>query len=121
MKAYIYLYMDKKNQPNKKAALTYDMDITKSASNAKANSVAKLSAPGLPKDLVVKFESDMDFKTNNGLYKLVVDIFANPNQKLVATLKYRISKDEEKGYSSWANLEMKSPVSILYICINNIG
>lgn len=114
VKGHVYAYLDKKNQPNKKLAYLFDMksDDGKNPIVQEFSLNSKLSAPGLPKDLSVDYKFNRDFNKDFGNFLLVIDVFANPNQKLVIDCKTKYTKDEKNGYGYNAMMTAKSAVSI---------
>lgn len=87
------------------------MQSDKKALTSQLKSETKLSAPGLPKDLVITYSQNSDMSKHLVDFDMVIDIFANPNQKIVLTGKSKFTKDEQSGYGGEATITAKSAVS----------
>ncbi|CAG9820471.1 unnamed protein product, partial [Phaedon cochleariae] len=124
----VAFYLDKKNQPNKKAAVTGSVDYDVAKKSIKGE--AKLSHPGLNRGVSITRYGYYTFSTlipepslsvtfasklneNKPLIdydislEAIADIFADPAQKLVTTYKYE-QRVNAKLVSFLENMEIKS-------------
>lgn len=110
---YVYAYLDKKHQPNKKLAFHFDLTIDdgKNPLVDQVKLVTKLSAPGLAKDLTMSYDCNADYRKDLGNCEIVIDVFANPNQKIIISSKSQYHKDEQNGYGFSETVTAKSAVS----------
>ncbi|XP_066149050.1 apolipophorins isoform X2 [Euwallacea fornicatus] len=95
-------YLDKRNQANKKTAVTWLLDVD---NKGKVKGEVKLSHPGLRKSLLGSFTAIRDGNPFNGKLDISVelDVFAHDNQKLVLSVKKAVTLEldsKAKGLSS---------------------
>ncbi|XP_050302966.1 apolipophorins [Anthonomus grandis grandis] len=101
-------YIDKKNHPNKKTALSWSLDVNTSG---KINGQMKFNHPGLNKPLSSTFTATRSGTPYNGQIDIqsVLDIFAQDDQKLVYTYHKSVKLDSTKTKgSSKITFELKS-------------
>ncbi|CAG9832524.1 unnamed protein product [Diabrotica balteata] len=88
--AEVAFYLDKKNQPNQKASLSGWISVDAKGKGAVVNAEASLSHPGLQRPLSITFKSVRG--DQSPLPELttstVIDVFAQPNQKLVIDYRF---------------------------------
>ncbi|XP_066261681.1 apolipophorins isoform X2 [Euwallacea similis] len=98
----ISFYLDKRNQPSKKTAATWLLDVD---NKGKVKGEAKLSYPGLRKPLSGSFTAIRDGTPFNGKLDISVelDVFTQDNQKLVLSAKKAVTLEldsKTKGLST---------------------
>lgn len=105
LQAHVYVFPDKKNKPNEKAALDALAEFFKDDQNEKCNLELKFSSPGLGNPLTLEFNSKRvgpHFE-----YTGAVDVFSRPNQKIVTNGELNYDNKHIAGV-----INIKSPVSI---------
>uniref|UniRef100_A0AAR5QJT3 Vitellogenin domain-containing protein n=1 Tax=Dendroctonus ponderosae TaxID=77166 RepID=A0AAR5QJT3_DENPD len=91
----IAFYLDKKNHASKKTALNWFLDVDL---KGKITGEAKFNHPGLQKPLAASFKAIREGSTFNGKLDILVElnIFAQDNQKLIATFQQVVSLDDAR-------------------------
>ncbi|CAG9854324.1 unnamed protein product [Phyllotreta striolata] len=109
--AELAFYLDKKNNPNQKAGVSAWISADPHQSKGLLNGEVKFTHPGLQRPLSVSLHSTEsgDFPNKHGSISLTIDIFAQPNQKIVAEYKVLPKANQDNGhYSIEAVLDVKS-------------
>ncbi|CAG9770462.1 unnamed protein product [Ceutorhynchus assimilis] len=90
----ISFFMDKKNHPNKKTALTWAIDVNL---KGRISGDAKFTHPGLTKPLSASFTATRDGTPYNGKLDVSgeLDVFAQANQKLIAQFHKSVTLDKD--------------------------
>ncbi|KAJ8916580.1 hypothetical protein NQ315_000224 [Exocentrus adspersus] len=92
----VAFYLDKKHQPNKKTSVSGWVVLD--AQRYTVNGESKLTHPGLQRPLSVSLKTVTNGSPTEGqvLFTLETDVFAHPNQKIVATYKITTSLNDQK-------------------------
>ncbi|KAK4878786.1 hypothetical protein RN001_011292 [Aquatica leii] len=108
MKGELAFYLDKRNQPNQKTALTGLFNCHGKIEEHDCNAELKFTNPALGKDLTVKFTSKYDHSKLHYQQNAIIDVFANPNQQIVISGNINTNKVGKNGNSIKTVYEVKS-------------
>ncbi|XP_044763302.1 apolipophorins-like isoform X2 [Coccinella septempunctata] len=116
----IAFYTDKKNNPNTKSSLTgnVNVDVQKRTIDAEA----QLNIVNMKKPFIIKYTKTVPKPdlASSGSQKLIVDIFATPDQKIIATQTYSIQYDKNTHKTQAQNaVSVKSTGLSLDVAINH--
>ncbi|KAK5647146.1 hypothetical protein RI129_002038 [Pyrocoelia pectoralis] len=108
VKAELAFYLDKRNQPNQKSALSALLNCNDENKIHNCNGEIKFTNPSMRKDLMIKFNSNYDPEKLTIEQNMIIDVFANPHQQIVVSTDVQRSAIGESKFNIKGVYELKS-------------
>lgn len=110
-------YLNKKAQPNQKTALVGVLNCY-GQNKGDCHAEVKFTNPALGRDLGVSYTSKYDANKITVEENLIIDVFANANQKIVVTGKLHGNRIGKTGAAGLVIYEAKSQVRAFKMVLN---